>query len=221
MPPLVDGIASWNEFQRMPCFKGHKNADVAVRWQQYQEDGRSGEPAAAAGGAAAAAGSSPPRSRASGGDGRAALPELPELPPLPDGIPSWNDFQRMPCFKGQLNGDVAARWQAYQAAGRKGVGEQAKAAWDARPMLGREQITPPAPAPAEEEEWLTTGNRWIGVGCLRYFHHVPVVGTIVAWLPPTAEDPALWRLRHEDGDEEDLEEHEGPSTLRSQMRTPF
>ena len=213
LPPLVDGIASWNEFQRMPCFKGHKNADVAVRWQQYQEDGRSGEPAAAAGGAAAA-------SRASGGDGRLALPELPELPPLPDGIPSWNEFQRMPCFKGQLNGDVAARWQAYQAAGRKGVGEQAKAAWDARPMLGREQITPPAPAPADEEEWLTTGNRWIGVGCLRYFHHVPVVGTIVAWLPPTAEDPALWRLRHEDGDEEDLEEHEGPSNERALLRTP-
>ena len=28
------------------------------------------------------------------------------------------------------------------------------------------------------------------------------------WLPAEGEDPALWRVVHADGDEEDLEEHE-------------
>ena len=43
----------------------------------------------------------------------------------------------------------------------------------------------------------------------RSFPGVPtVVGKVVAWLPETRKDAALWRLRHEDGDEEDLEEFE-------------
>ncbi len=35
-----------------------------------------------------------------------------------------------------------------------------------------------------------------------------VIGTIVAWLPAEGDDPALWHVEHDDGDEEDLEEHE-------------
>ena len=67
---------------------------------------------------------------------------------------------------------------------------------------------------SDDEEWLTTGSRWLGRRISRSFpgsSEVPstsVVGRVVAWLPETREDPALWRLRHEDGDEEDLEEHE-------------
>jgi hypothetical protein len=34
------------------------------------------------------------------------------------------------------------------------------------------------------------------------------VGTIVGWLPPDDEDAALWRVIHDDGDEEDLDEQE-------------
>lgn len=60
-----------------------------------------------------------------------------------------------------------------------------------------------------DEEWLTKGSRWIGRRISRTFPGVPtVVGRVVAWLPETRSDQALWRLRHEDGDEEDLEEHE-------------
>lgn len=60
-----------------------------------------------------------------------------------------------------------------------------------------------------QDEWLTTGSRWIGRRIRRSFPGVPtVVGRVVSWLPPTRTDPALWRLRHEDGDEEDLEEYE-------------
>jgi hypothetical protein len=60
-----------------------------------------------------------------------------------------------------------------------------------------------------EAEWLTTGSRWLGRKIQRSFPGMPaVVGKIVAWLPASGKDPALWRLRHDDGDEEDLEEYE-------------
>ena len=62
---------------------------------------------------------------------------------------------------------------------------------------------------SDDEEWQTSGSRWLGRRISRSFPGVPtVVGRVVSWLPATQEDPALWRLRHEDGDEEDLEEHE-------------
>lgn len=35
-----------------------------------------------------------------------------------------------------------------------------------------------------------------------------VLGTIVGWVPEDGDDMALWHVRHLDGDEEDLEEHE-------------
>ena len=80
----------------------------------------------------------------------------------------------------------------------------------------------PAAAAAGSDVWLRTGSAWIGQVCLRYFHHMPVQGTIVAWMPATDEDPALWRLRHEDGDQEDLEEAEveaGIEAMRSARRS--
>lgn len=59
------------------------------------------------------------------------LPPLPRLRDLPDGIPTWNDFQRQKIFKGHKNSEVATRWQEYQASGRKGVGDDAVAEWEA------------------------------------------------------------------------------------------
>jgi hypothetical protein len=49
------------------------------------------------------------------------------------------------------------------------------------------------------------------------------VGTIVRWAPPmVGEDgeiePPLWKLRHEDGDEEDLEEYEVTAGLEALQR---
>ena len=34
------------------------------------------------------------------------------------------------------------------------------------------------------------------------------VGKITGWVPAQGDDVALWHVVHEDGDEEDLEEHE-------------
>jgi hypothetical protein len=42
LPNLPDGIPTWNEFQRQKVFKGHKNSEVATRWQEYQASGRKG-----------------------------------------------------------------------------------------------------------------------------------------------------------------------------------
>jgi hypothetical protein len=83
------------------------------------------------GGSNAAAGGGGSGSGGGGSHDPPPLPPLPGLPNLPDGIPSWNDFQRQKVFKGQKNAEVASRWQQYQAAGRKGVGEAAVAAWEA------------------------------------------------------------------------------------------
>ena len=58
--------------------------------------------------------------------------------------------------------------------------------------------------------WATAGHPWLGVRVARQFGKRCALGTIVAWAPADeAEgDPALWRAEHDDGDGEDLEEHE-------------
>lgn len=57
-------------------------------------------------------------------------------------------------------------------------------------------------------EYVTEGHEWIGRQVTRTFGRRKVVGTIIGWAPPSNDDPALWRVMHTDGDEEDLEEHE-------------
>lgn len=57
-------------------------------------------------------------------------------------------------------------------------------------------------------EYVTEGHEWIGRQVTRTFGRRKVVGTIIGWAPPANDDPALWRVMHTDGDEEDLEEHE-------------
>ena len=49
----------------------------------------------------------------------------------------------------------------------------------------------------------------IGVRVRRFFSHGPSDGTVVMYSKPRMKDDvALWRICHDDGDEEDLEEHE-------------
>ena len=64
---------------------------------------------------------------------------------------------------------------------------------------------------AEDEQWLDTGSEWIGERVLRSFGASrPVVGRVIQWLKAGsgADEPALYKLEHTDGDLEDLEEHE-------------
>ena len=62
----------------------------------------------------------------------------------------------------------------------------------------------------ERAEWRTDGHAAIGARVARTFGKRHVTGTLVKWLPAdvAAGEPALFRLVHDDGDEEDLEEGE-------------
>ena len=58
-----------------------------------------------------------------------------------------------------------------------------------------------------EEEWLTTGSEWLGKRVARTFGGQQFVGRVVSWVPANDDgDPPLWKIKHDDGDEEDLEE---------------
>jgi hypothetical protein len=62
-----------------------------------------------------------------------------------------------------------------------------------------------------EEGWQFDGSPWIGRRVRRVFPGGVVSEALVQrWLPAgeVAEDVALWHVVHDDGDEEDLEEHE-------------
>ena len=52
---------------------------------------------------------------------------------------------------------------------------------------------------------LASGD-FVGMGIVRYFDGVPVRGIVTEYLPGEPFD--LWHCRHEDGDEEDLEQYE-------------
>jgi len=62
----------------------------------------------------------------------------------------------------------------------------------------------------KEEEWRTEGHQFIGLEVTRDFDGEVTKGTVVSWIKAGAgkDEPALWRIRHADGDEEDLEELE-------------
>ena len=67
--------------------------------------------------------------------------------------------------------------------------------------------------------YLTAGNEHLGKRVLRTFKgrgrgaERKVWGDVVGWLPAAGDDEALWRVRHSDGDEEDLDEGELTESL--------
>ena len=63
--------------------------------------------------------------------------------------------------------------------------------------------------------WSATGHKWLGLRVARRFHPagrsvVKCYGTVTSWVPAdeTEKDPPLWRVEHDDGDKEDLEEED-------------
>ena len=64
------------------------------------------------------------------------------------------------------------------------------------------------PPPRLDDEWLDSGPH-VGARVRLMFEGVgESEGTVVRYLPPDGDDCALWHIEHDDGDEEDLEEHE-------------
>ena len=64
------------------------------------------------------------------------------------------------------------------------------------------------PAPPEEKAWRSDGP------CIGWRLHIKradyeIGATVHLWLPAAGvEEPALWKVNHDDGDVEDLERHE-------------
>ena len=69
-----------------------------------------------------------------------------------------------------------------------------------------------------QTQWRCGGadHRWIGLEVRKKFERVLFTGKIVAWLPETSVDPALWKVEYTDGDVEDLEDHEVVTILVEQ-----
>jgi len=75
------------------------------------------------------------------------------------------------------------------------------------PFIEDEFANEPFP-PAPTSEWLTLGP-YVGKRvCLRFDNAGLSEAVVVRYLPPKGEDPALWHVVHDDGDEEDLEAEE-------------
>jgi len=64
--------------------------------------------------------------------------------------------------------------------------------------------------------WLDEGHEWLGKRACRIFDGQPSEGHISLWQPsgPDEDDVALWHMKHDDGDSEDLEEDEVMSALQ-------
>jgi hypothetical protein len=60
---------------------------------------------------------------------------------------------------------------------------------------------------AEDAEW-TAEHAHVGKRLTRIFRGIAADGTVTHYLPPSQEDPALWHVLYDDGDEEDLDEEE-------------
>eukprot|EP00941_MAST-03F_sp_MAST-3F-sp1_P000884 g884.t1 len=84
----------------------------------------------------------------------------------------------------------------------------------------------PSKTSKQNDSWLKSGHEWIGQRLLRWFP--PTKGTepdddalvnavCISWIPEGSEpgEIALWKIRHDDGDIEDLDENEMVQALRN------
>ena len=80
----------------------------------------------------------------------------------------------------------------------------------------------------ELDGWMTSGCSWVGQRVQRVFPAArkggkPLVvhGTITCWSPAEGDTyPALWRVEHDDGDKEDLDEREVRDALEAASAVP-
>eukprot|EP00629_Pelagomonadales_sp_RCC1024_P006667 CAMPEP_0119292632 /NCGR_PEP_ID=MMETSP1329-20130426/44538_1 /TAXON_ID=114041 /ORGANISM="Genus nov. species nov., Strain RCC1024" /LENGTH=240 /DNA_ID=CAMNT_0007293479 /DNA_START=139 /DNA_END=857 /DNA_ORIENTATION=+ len=72
------------------------------------------------------------------------------------------------------------------------------------------------------DEYVSTGSEHIGASVLRCFGRgIQSYGRVVSWLPGHLnEGEAYYRVKHDDGDEEDLDEEELAAALRAARETP-
>lgn len=67
----------------------------------------------------------------------------------------------------------------------------------------------------EDDDSLRTSGPYVGASVVRSFEDKDIVGVVFAYLAPTPKgDPPLWRVRHVDGDVEDLDEDELKNAIK-------
>ncbi|KOO26840.1 hypothetical protein Ctob_004261 [Chrysochromulina tobinii] len=92
------------------------------------------------------------------------------------------------------------------------------------PTKGADENPPKPPRPAElEEGWRDEGHEYLGRRVARPFEGgLTVVGRITRWLPAGdgEDEPPLFHVDHDDGDEEDLEEYECIDAFELYKTTP-
>jgi len=93
----------------------------------------------------------------------------------------------------------------------------AKVEADKGPRHKKGAALKPNGAKAQVEQWVEQGHPLIGSFVRRFFDDRFVDGKVVAYLPPGSgpTEPALWRVRHDDGDEEDLDEGELGESIKA------
>ena len=70
------------------------------------------------------------------------------------------------------------------------------------------EATVAEPEEPKEEAWQTDGHEFVGKRVRRFFGPKIADGIIISWLPAgedPEEDPALFRMKHDDEDMEELE----------------
>ena len=139
-------------------------------------------------------------------------------------------------------GDAQLRWlQPNESSGKRPPRPLAPASRAVRPRNRTRchlQDAPPSACTAEGDDpakddggtavgvapfelWRTDGHEWIGARVRRTVWvsqsaRSVINGHITKWLPAAGEDePALWHLTHDDGDEEDLEECEAVEAMNA------
>ena len=120
---------------------------------------------------------------------------------------SWRFYRSRPEFD-QLIGSLDER----------GIKEKAlKQALLAQLPLLEPYLQLEAPPPPPGDEWLTQGP-YIGTRCLLHFKNIGDSGaTVTHYVPAAGEDAALWHVRHDDGDEEDLDEQEVKDAIQRHL----
>jgi len=97
---------------------------------------------------------------------------------------------------------------------------------DAAPSQGSSNSTTVIIIDHDDDEddlhWRTEGHEFQGQRVARRFGRKVVLGRIVRWLPEdtSADDPALFHMRHDDGDEEDLEFAEVQEAIELYSKQP-
>ena len=73
----------------------------------------------------------------------------------------------------------------------------------------REDVRTLSESELAKDGWRKSGSDWLGRGVCREFDGEVSSGQVLYWLPESDQgDEALWKIQHDDGDTEDLDEEE-------------